>query len=396
MTVSEIRALFAVANRPEVVSLAGGMPYLSALPLDVVGDLVGKLIRDQGANALQYGAGQGELALRERICEVMALEKISASAGDVVVTVGSQHGLTLLAQAFLDPGDVVLAEGPSYVGALGVFAAAQAEVTHVPMDADGLDPAALADALATLRAQGKRAKFVYTVPNFHNPAGVTMTEERRDALVALAQQYDVLIIEDNPYGLLGFEDEPGRALRSRDSDRVIYLGSFSKTFAPGLRTGWVLAPPAVRQKLVLINEAQVLCPPQLTQRVITEYLTHHPWRQQIKVFRELYQTRRDAMLSALNTMMPSGVSWEEPRGGFYIWLTLPEGIDSKSLLARALAHQVAYVPGVGFYSDGQGRGNLRLSYCFPEPERLVEGVRRFSSALEQERALRSVFDGDVR
>jgi 2-aminoadipate transaminase len=259
MTVSEIRALFAVANRPDVVSLAGGMPAVSCLPLDEIADLIARVIRDSGAAALQYGQGQGDPGLRANICEVMAAEHISAAADDVVVTVGSQHALTLLAQAFLDPGDVVLAEGPSYVGALGVFAAAQAEVVHVAMDQDGLSPPALVEALQRLKGADRRAKFVYTVPNFHNPAGVTLSETRRDALVDIANRHDLLIIEDNPYGLLGFNRPPGKTLRSRDAQRVIYLGSFSKTFAAGLRTGWVLAPAAVRQKLVLINEAQVLC-----------------------------------------------------------------------------------------------------------------------------------------
>ncbi|MCW2504028.1 MAG: aminotransferase, class, partial [Actinomycetia bacterium] len=186
MAVSEIRALFAVASRPEVVSLAGGMPFVSALPLDEIADLTAKVIRERGAYALQYGSGQGDPRLRELICEVMALEGVDASADDVVVTVGSQQGLDLIARIFLDPGDVVLAEAPSYVGALGTFAAAEAEVVHVAMDEDGLQPEALRSTLERLAAQGRRVKFLYTVPNFHNPAGVTLTEPRRDEIIALA------------------------------------------------------------------------------------------------------------------------------------------------------------------------------------------------------------------
>ncbi len=391
MTVSEIRALFAVANRPEVVSLAGGSPYVSALPLDDIAELAAKVVREQGALSLQYGSGQGEERLRELICEVMAMEGVLGSADDVVVTVGSQQGLDLLAHLFLDPGDVVLAEGPSYVGALGTFAAAQAEVVHVPMDADGLQPEALREALDRLAADGRRAKFLYTVPNFHNPAGVTLTESRRDEIVALAERYDLLVIEDNPYGLLGFEEGPGRALRARSSDRVIYLGSFSKTFAAGLRTGWVLAPHAVREKLVLVNEAQLLSPSMFTQRLVAEYLDHHPWREQVKVFREIYRERRDATLDALATTMPAGVTWTRPRGGFYVWVTLPDGLDSKEMQPRALAHKIAYVPGVGFYADGSGRQELRLSYCFPPPERIREGIRRLAAVIGEETELRQVF-----
>jgi DNA-binding transcriptional MocR family regulator len=391
MSVSEIRALFAVASRPEIVSLAGGSPAVSALPLEEIAELLARLVRDRGGEALQYGPGQGSPEAREAICQVMEAESLGASPEDVIVTTGSQHALALLAQAFLDPGDIVIAEGPSYVGALGIFAAAEAEVIHVEMDSEGLDPTALAETLADLERSGRRAKFLYTVPNFHNPAGVTLTEERRDRLVALAQRHDLLIIEDNPYGLLGFDAEPGLPLCSRDAERVIYLGSFSKIFAAGIRLGWVLAPPAVRRRLVLINEAQILCPSMLTQLMISEYITHYPWRDQVKAFRELYRARRDALLRALELHAPDGLSWTRPAGGFYSWVTLPEGLDAKVLQPRALAHKVAYVPGIGFYADGQGQRNLRLSYCLPEPSRIEEGVQRLSSALREEIELRSLF-----
>jgi 2-aminoadipate transaminase len=394
MTASEIRALFAVASRPEVVSLAGGMPYLQALPMDAVGALMGELVSRDGANTLQYGSGQGQPGLRERICEVMALEGISGSPDDVVVTVGSQQALDLISRVFLDPGDVVLAEGPSYVGALGTFAAAQAEVVHVPMDGDGLIPAALDAALVQLRATGRRAKFLYTVPNFQNPGGVTLPVSRRAEILALAERYDLLVIEDNPYGLLGFSGEPLPALRSMDDRRVIYLGSFSKTFAPGLRVGWVLAPHAVREKLVLVSEAQVLCPPTYNQSVVAEYLRTQPWMEQVKVFRELYRERRDATLEALTAMMPAGCTWTQPQGGFYVWLTLPPGLDSKVMQPRGLHARVAYVPGIGFYADGSGQREIRLSYCYPTPDRIREGVRRLAGVVEQELELRATFLGD--
>ncbi len=391
MTASEIRALFAVASRPEVVSLAGGMPYTAALDHGHLAELISNVLADHGAATLQYGAGRGELRLRELICDVMALEAITASPEDIIVTVGSQQALSLLAQVFLDPGDIVLAEGPSYVGALGVFAAAQAEVVHVPMDDDGLDPAALAVQLDRLRMQGRRAKFLYLVPNFHNPAGATLPEYRRDIIMELAEQHDVLVVEDNPYGLLGFETAPGRTLHSRNSGRVIYLGSFSKTFAPGMRVGWILAPNAVREKLVLVHEAQILCPAMLSQRVVIAYLEQYPWQEQLKDFRALYEARCAAMLSSLRRLMPPGVRWSSPRGGFFVWLTLPPGLDSKVMLPRALARNVAYVPGVGFYADGQGSSQLRLSYCFPDPDRIVEGVSRFAATLEQEQATQTLF-----
>jgi 2-aminoadipate transaminase len=392
LAVSEIRALFAVANRPEVVSLAGGMPYTAALPLDAVGSMLGELIAHNGAAALQYCAGQGDERLRERIGDVMALEGITgASADDVVVTVGSQQALDLISRIFLDPGDVVLAEGPSYVGALGSFAAAEAEVVHVPLDGSGLIPAALAETLDALAAAGRRPKFLYTVPNFHNPAGVTLAVDRRAEIIALCERHDVLIIEDNPYGLLGFDGQTLPALRTLAPERVVYLGSFSKTFASGVRVGWAYAPRAIRDKLVLLSESQVLCPPMLSQLAVAEYLDTQPWREQIKVFRELYRERRDAMLDALYALMPPGCTWTRPDGGFYVWLTLPEGLDAKVMQPRGISERVAYVPGIGFYADGSGHRDMRLSYCYPPPERIREGVRRLAGVVEQELELRATF-----
>lgn len=397
MTASEIRALFAVANRPEVVSLAGGAPYVAALPLDAVGEMFGRLGGESGTSTLQYGIGQGDLTLREQICEVMTLSGIDVACGaspeDVLVTVGGQQALDLVARVFLDPGDVVLAEGPSYVGALGVFQAAQAEVVHVAMDDDGLIPAALREALAAVAASGRRAKFLYTVPSFHNPAGVTLPLARRDEILAICRSAGLLVLEDDPYGLLGFDGDVVPAVRSRTNEGVIYLSTFSKTFAPGLRVGWILAPHAVRDKLVIASEAQILCPSAFAQAAVTGYLTTMPWQQQVKTFREVYRERRDALLGALATMMPEGTRWTVPTGGFYVWLTLPPGLHSKHMLPRAINNRVAYVPGTGFFADGSGAQHARLSYCFPPTERIVEGVRRLAATIDEEAATAAVFGG---
>ncbi|WP_414711010.1 PLP-dependent aminotransferase family protein [Pseudonocardia sp.] len=384
MTASEIRALFAVASRPEVVSLAGGMPNLAALPLDTLARQVAELVARDGQAALQYSSAQGVPVLREQITEVMAAEGIRGHADDVVVTVGSQMALDLVTRLFCDPGDVVLAEGPSYVGALGSFAAYQARVVHVAMDDDGLVPAALTAALDRLRTAGQRAKFLYTIPNFHNPAGVTLAVSRRAEILDICRRYDVLVIEDNPYGLLGFDGQTYPALRSMDPDNVIYLGSFSKTFASGLRVGWALAPPAVRDKLVLAAESATLCPPTFNQMMVSRYLAGHDWRGQVKSFREMYRERRDTMLSALATYLPSGCRWTRPDGGFYVWVTVPEGVDTKAMLPRAVSARVAYASGTGFYADGLGSRQLRLSYCYPTPGRITEGVRRLAGVLAAE------------
>ena len=360
MTTSEIRALFSVANRPEVVSLAGGSPYTAALPLDAVGELLHELMAERGPQALNYGGGQGDPKLREQICEIMALEGIMGSPDDVVVTVGSQQALDLVSRVFLDPGDIVLAEAPSYVGALGTFAAAQAEVRHIEMDDDGLVPEALEGALARCRAEGRAAKFLYTVPNFHNPAGVSLAEHRRDRILAICAAAQLLVLEDNPYGLLSFDGETTRALRARTDEGVIYLGSFSKTFAPGFRVGWVYAPHATREKLVLASEAQILCPPTFSQLAVSRYLQTQPWQQQIKVFREVYRDRRDALLESMAAHFPASCTWTAAAGGFYSWVALPPGVHSKVMQPRALSARVAYVPGTGFYADGQGGTHMRL------------------------------------
>ena len=396
MTTSEIRALFAVASRPEVVSLAGGSPYIAALPLDAVGEMLGRLGSEHGAVSLQYGIGQGTVELRERICEVMALSGIhGASPDDVVVTVGGQQALDLLARLFLDPGDVVLAEGPTYVGALGVFQAAQAQVHHVAMDDEGLIPAALEEAIASVARSGRRAKFLYTIPTFQNPAGVTLSEGRREQVLDICERAGLLVVEDDPYGMLSFEGDAPLPLRARRREGVFYLSTFSKTFAPGLRVGWVLAPHAVREKLVIATEANILCPSAFAQAAVTQYLSTMPWREQIKIYREIYRERRDALLGALHDLMPAGTTWTRPTGGLFVWVTLPPGLDSKAMMPRAIAARVAYVPGTGFYADGTGTGNMRLNFSYAAPERIREGIRRLSGVMEQELAMRAVFGAGV-
>lgn len=390
MTVSAVRALFSVANRPEVVSLAGGMPNIADLPLSDLGQAFDRLVREKGVQAMQYGSGQGELFMREAILEVMAEEGIQANPDDLVVTCGSQQGLDLVTRIFVDPGDVILCEAPSYVGAIGTFNAYQARIHHVAMDAHGLLPDALREAVLALRAAGDRVKFLYTIPNFNNPTGITQPLERRRALLEVAHELDLLVVEDNPYGLLAIEGDPLPAMRSLEED-VIYLGSFSKTFAPGFRVGWVLAPHAVRERLVIAQEAAVLSPPVFSQFAIATYLRTFDWRGQIRAYREMYRARRDAMLAGLEEYMPPGTTWTHPTGGFFVWVTLPEGLDSQALLARAVSARVAYVPGTAFYADGFGSRHMRLSFCFPTPERILEGTRRLGSVIASELEMHETF-----
>lgn len=392
LSASEVRALFAVASRPEVVSLAGGMPYVRALPESLVNGALEKVMKDNGPMAMQYGSGQGVPALREQILEIMALEGISASVDDVVVTTGSQQALDLVTKLFIDPGDVILAEAPSYVGAIGVFRSYQADVVHVLMDENGLIPEKLREAIAEVKASGRTIKFLYTIPNFHNPAGVTLSAERRPEILEICQSNGILILEDNPYGLLSFEEDVPPAIRSLNDDGVIYLGSFSKTLAPGFRVGWALAPHAIREKLVLAAEAAILCPSSFSQMVISEYLSQADWKGQIETFRGVYKERRDAMLEALEEHLPD-LNWNVPNGGFYIWCSLPENLDSKAMLPRAVTELVAYTPGTAFFADGGGRQNLRLSFCYPTPENIKIGIRRLATVIRGELDLLADFAG---
>jgi DNA-binding transcriptional MocR family regulator len=384
MKPSEIRSLFAVASRPDIVSLAGGMPNLSAFPMEMMASVIEKLVLENGQEALQYGSGQGHPKLRAQICDVMALEGIVAHPDDVIVTTGSQQALDLISRIFIDPGDVVLAEAPSYVGALGTFSQYEAQVVHVAMDNDGLIPQALREAIATTRAAGRKIKFLYLIPNYQNPAGVLLSPARRTEILEICNKERIFVVEDNPYGLLGFDRPSPNAMRAEDSENVIYLGSFSKTIAPGFRVGWALVPQALKEKLVIALESSVLCPSNFTQLAISSYLSDQPWRDQIASFTQLYKVRRDAMLESLDKYFPKGATWTKPGGGFYVWATLPEGIDTKALMPKAIVGKVAYVPGSAFYADGFGAREMRLSYCYPTPERIRDGIKSLGKVLATE------------
>ncbi|AEN10076.1 MULTISPECIES: PLP-dependent aminotransferase family protein [unclassified Streptomyces] len=385
MVPSETRALFSMAAREDVVSLAGGMPSPEALPAQALREVLQEVFDAEGASALQYGSAQGDPVLREQICRVMAAEGIGATPDEVLVTVGSQQALDLVTRVFVNPGDTVVTEGPTYVTALSTFAAHQARVVEVAMDRDGVVPQALADTFALLAAEGRPATFFYTVPTFHNPTGRVLGADRRAEVLEICRRAGVLLVEDNPYGLLHFGERPHRALCADAPDGVVYLGSFSKTLAPGLRVGWARAPRAVTAKLVLAAESAMLSHSKLAQRAVSRFLDTRSWQGHLDVARSLYRGRRDAMLEELAATMPDGVSWTVPAGGFFVWLTLPAGLDARAMMPRAVDGGVAYVPGTGFHTRGGGR-NVRLSYSYPTAGQVREGVRRLSEVIRDEAA----------
>jgi 2-aminoadipate transaminase len=384
MSASEVRALFAVAARPEVVSLAGGMPFVQALPVDEIETLIREVLGEAESMALQYGGGQGDPGLRDAVTRLMGEEGVTADPDDVVITSGAQQALDLVGKIFLDPGDVVAVEAPAYVGALTAFGAYEPRFLPIETDDDGM----VVDQLEQAFIRGERPTFVYTVPNFGNPAGVTMSFARRRQLIELCREVGVPIVEDNPYGLLRFDGDPLPCLRTLDPGNVIYLGTVSKTFSPGVRVGWALAERSVIQRLVLAKEAADLCGSNLTMAVTRRWFSDETrWRPVLASLVHTYRARRDAMLDSLEEHFPPGASWTRPRGGFFVWVTLPPWMDSKAMLAAAVERRVAYVPGTAFYPDGRGADRMRLAFCHPTEDRIREGIGRLAELLADEEQL---------
>ena len=377
MTASDVRALFAVASRPEVVSLAGGMPFVQAIPTEHMLEVVTKVVKEQADIALQYGGGIGQLGLRERLVTLLADEGIPATAEQIVISAGGQQALDIIGKIFINPGDLIAVEAPSYVGALSAFSAYEPSWLQIPLDDDGMIVDVLDDALRS----GKRPKFIYTIPNFHNPAGVTLSYTRRQQLVALAAEFGIPIIEDDPYRKLRFDGESIPAMRSMDPGNVLYLSSLSKVVAAGLRIGYVVADGPVLQQFLAAKEAADLCPSNFTQLIASEYLSDDRWRENLNVLVDIYRLRRDACEAALEEYFPTDARWTHPSGGFYSWVSLPTYFDTSRMLADAVDRLVAYVPGSAFYADGQGRNQLRLAYSYPTDERVREGVRRLGELL---------------
>jgi DNA-binding transcriptional MocR family regulator len=384
MSASEVRALFAVASRPEVVSLAGGMPFVEALPSDDVLEVVRQVLDEHGSSALQYGGGQGHPGLRDQLARLMAAEAIESDPEDIVVTTGAQQALDLIGKIFIDPGDLIAVEAPAYVGALTAFGAYEPRYVQLEIDDDGM----LVEQLEEALVRGERPKFVYTCPNFGNPSGMTLSYERREHLTALCRETGIPIIEDNPYGLLRFEGESLPALRTLDPDNVIYLGTVSKVFSPGVRVGWALAEQSVVQRLVLAKEAADLCGSSFTMLVTERYLADEDrWRSNLASLVETYRSRCGAMLEAIDEGFPDGAMWTRPEGGFYVWVTLPDWVDTRAMLAAAVERRVAYVPGTAFYPDGRGGNQMRLAFCYPSEDRIREGIARLAGLLEDEQDL---------
>ena len=395
MKSSAMRDLMAVTARPEVISLAGGLPDTSTFPPDTFAAVAQRIAKESCAKALQYGPTEGLDETKACIAEVMAAEGMSADHEDMLVTTGGQQVLDLVAKTLIDPGDVVVAEGPTYPGAVPVFSSYQAEVVQIDMDTDGMRVDMLEETLDRLERDGRRPKFIYTVPSFQNPAGVTMSQPRRHRLVEVAHQRELLVLEDNPYGLLRYEGDAPTPLLSLDGGvYVMYLGTFSKILSPGIRLGWVVAPPPVLEKINLGKQATDLCTSTLSQLMVQAYFAEGHWRDYVDSLTEIYRARRDTMLDALADHFPPQAEWTRPSGGLFIWATLPDFIDTTDLLARALQENVAFVPGEAAFLDGRGRNAMRLNFSGSGEDDIREGIRRIGEVITEQVQLYGTLTGE--
>ena len=394
MKSSAMRDLMAITARPEVISFAGGLPDTSTFPPGTFAAVAERIARESCAKALQYGPTEGLVETKECIAEVMRADNTPVDIDDMVITTGGQQGIDLVTKTLIDPGDVVVAEAPTYPGAVPTFSSYQADVVQIEMDDDGMRIDLLEETLARLDRENRKPKFIYTIPNFQNPAGVTMSLERRERLVEIAHERELLVLEDNPYSLLRYEGDPVASLHSLDGGVfVMYLGTFSKILSPGIRLGWVVAPPPVLDKINQGKAGTDLCSSTLSQLMVQAYFSEVRWRDYVDSLTQIYRDRRDTMLDALAEHFPPQAQWTRPGGGLFIWATLPDFIDTTDLLARCLRDNVAFVPGEQAYLDGRGRNSMRLNFSISDEETIQEGIRRIGAVLEELVALYGTLTG---
>src|SRR6201991_755778 len=394
MKSSAMRDLMAITERPEVISLAGGLPDTSTFPPESLAALLSKMAATGAARALQYAPTEGMAATKACIAEVMAAEDTIVDPEDVLVTTGGQQVIDLVCKTLVDPGDVVVAEAPTYPGAAPTFMSYQADVVQIAMDDDGMRVDELEATLDRLDAEGRRPKFIYTIPNFQNPAGVTLSLPRRRRLGEVGPERELVLLEDNPYGLLRYEGEALPTLYALDrGEVVIYLGTFSKILSPGIRIGWTTAPAPVLEKMNLGKQGADLCSSAFAQMFVASYFEHDRWQDYLQSLRDLYRRRRDTMLDALAEHFPQEATWTRPQGGLFIWATLPDYLDTTDLLARALTRNVAFVPGRAAYLDGRGGSSMRLNFSGVSEQDIREGIRRIGEVVREQVGLYGTLTG---
>lgn len=378
---SEIREILKLTQRPEVISFAGGLPAPETFPADALAKVTTQVLAEHGPRALQYSPTEGFPALRETIADRMNQRAGTAvDASEILITSGSQQGLDFTGKILLDPGSVILCESPTYLGAVNAFKAYEPRFIEIETDDDGMVMADLERQLAA----NPDARMIYVIPDFQNPSGRTWNLERRHGLMDLAQRFEIPVIEDCPYGEVRFEGEPQPPLKSLDGNQwVVYLGTFSKVFCPGLRLGWLAASAPLFQKYVMVKQSADLHTSTLGQMQLSAYLDAHDLDTNIELIIELYRSRRDIMLEAMEAEFPEGIQWTRPEGGMFLWVTLPEHISARTILEACLADDVAFVPGGPFFPNGGHENTLRMNYSTSSPERIREGVKRMGKVLRR-------------
>lgn len=381
MTSSIIRETLKLMSTPGIISLGGGMPAPELFPLREFREACRYVLEHEGPQSLQYSVTEGYPPLKEYLVAKMRKYGVPAEENNILITSGSQQALDLVGKAFIDPGDAVLTDRPTYLGAIQAWNAYEAHYVTVPIDDDGTQVDLVEDIL-----KRERIKFIYCMPNFHNPAGVTLSLERRRRLVELAAKYDVFILEDDPYGELRFEGEDITPLVVMHKENVVYLSTFSKTLAPGIRLGWIVAPSKVLTKLVQAKQGADLHTSIFTQMIANDICQRGFLRQHVKDIRDTYRERCGVMLAAMEKHFPTGVHWTRPKGGLFLWVVLPKEIDSMALLKDALEEKVAFIPGSAFYPDGSGENTFRLTFSTASPEMIEEGIHRLGKAIQKQLA----------
>lgn len=383
---SEIRELLKIAQKPGIISLAGGLPNPKAFPVEVIHECVEKTFQEHILNALQYGTTEGLPLLRGALAERMKEEKkINCEMNDIIITNGAQQVLSLCAFSLLDPGDTYLSTAPTYLGAIQAFHAFEANNEAIPMNDEGIDIDSLCRNLERLHRTDIIPKFIYLVPTYQNPSGETMSLKNRKELLKIASKYDFLIIEDDPYGELCFEGKPIPPIKSLDKKgRVIYISTFSKILAPGFRLGWVIASQEMLNKFTLAKQSMDLCTNVFSQYVAYEYIKGGYLDNQVIEIRKMYKRKRDIMLDAINKYFPKEVKWTVPKGGMFLWVTLPKHINTRIMFSTAIANQVVYVVGDAFYPDGSTYNTMRLNFSYSEDNVITEGIKRLANVIKQE------------
>ncbi len=390
---STIRELLKLTEQPDIISFGGGLPAPETFPHEQLAAIAQELLLKEPHNVLQYGTTEGSRTLRTEIVKWLAEQDIHVTLHELLVTTASQQGLDLICKAFFDPGDVLFCGLPTYLGAVQAFSLFQATKIGVPLEDDGMDIDELEARIVAARREGKRMKGIYTIPDFQNPSGITMSLEKRRQLLEVAGAYDLLIFEDNPYGHLRFSGEPIPSIFSMDEEgRTIMLLTFSKVLAAGLRLAVMVARGELMDVLVRVKQPTDLCTSKLTQMLAARFIQRHGLEKHLAEIRPIYRAKKEAMIAALEKYMPEeeGLRWTNPDGGLFIWMWLPEGVDTEEMLPRAIAHKVAYVPGASSYVDGDGQNTMRLSFSLCNAEQIDEGIRRLADVVTEALEARKV------